>query len=71
MIRYTLNIKKMKQITDYAGKIIALMEYGSTQDKIYTGALRYLGYYDKYLDKTYSSTGKYIGPGNQLMTLIS
>ena len=60
----------MQQITDYSGKIIALLENGSNQDKIYTPTVSYLGYYDKSLDKTYSSSGKYIGPGNQLMTLI-
>ena len=60
----------MQQITDYSGKLIALMENGSSQDKIYTPTVSYLGYYDKSLDKTYSSSGKYIGPGNQLMTLI-
>ena len=60
----------MQQITDYSGKLIALMESGSNQDKIYTPIGGYLGYYDKALDKTYGSGGNYIGPGNQLMTLI-
>jgi len=60
----------MKQITDYSGKLIALMESGSSKDKIYTPNGGYLGYYDKSLDKTYDDGGKYIGPGNQLMTLI-
>lgn len=60
----------MKQITDYSGKIIALMEIGSNQDKIYGPGVNFLGYYDKALDKTYASSGRYVGPGNQLMTLI-
>jgi len=60
----------MKQITDYSGKLIALMENNSSNDKIYTPNGRYLGYYDKSIDKTYDDGGKYIGPGNQLMTLI-
>jgi hypothetical protein len=60
----------MQQITDYTGKVIALMENNQWQEKIYTPIGYYLGYYDKALDKTYSSSGKYIGPGNHLMTLI-
>lgn len=60
----------MKQVTDYTGRLIALMERGSNRDKIYTPNGAYLGYYDKYLDKTYDSGGKYIGPGDLLMTLI-
>lgn len=60
----------MKSIQDYAGKVIALMESNSQQEKIYTPIGFYLGYYDKALDKTYGSGGNYIGPGNQLMTLI-
>jgi hypothetical protein len=60
----------MQQITDYTGKVIALMENNSQQEKIYTPIGYYLGYYDKALDKTYASSGNYIGPGNQLMTLI-
>jgi len=60
----------MQQITDHTGKIIALLENNSQQEKIYTPSVSYLGYYDKCLDKTYTSSGKYIGPGNQLMTLI-
>jgi hypothetical protein len=60
----------MQQITDYAGKVIALLESTPQQEKIYTPSVSYLGYYDKSLDKTYTLSGKYIGPGNQLMTLI-
>jgi hypothetical protein len=60
----------MKSIQDYTGKVIALLESTSQQEKIYTPIGYYLGYYDKALDKTYASSGRYIGPGNQLMTLI-
>jgi hypothetical protein len=60
----------MQSIQDYTGKIIAFMENNTQQEKIYSPGGYYLGYYDKYLDKTYSSSGKYIGSGNQLMTLI-
>lgn len=60
----------MQQITDYTGKVIALRESNSQQEKIYTPIGYYLGYYDKALDKTYASSGRYIGPGNHLMTLI-
>lgn len=60
----------MQSIQDYTGKVIALRESNSQQEKIYTPIGYYLGYYDKSLDKTYASSGRYIGPGNQLMTLI-
>lgn len=60
----------MQSIQDYTGKVIALRESNSQQEKIYTPIGYYLGYYDKALDKTYASSGRYIGPGNQLMTLI-
>lgn len=60
----------MQSIQDYTGKVIALMEGNVQQEKIYTPIGYYLGYYDRALNKTYSSSGKYIGPGNQLMTLI-
>ena len=60
----------MKSIQDYTGKVIALLESTSQQEKIYTPIGYYLGYYDKGQDKTYASSGRYIGPGNQLMTLI-
>jgi hypothetical protein len=60
----------MKSIQDYSGKVIALMESTTQQEKIYTPIGFYLGYYDKALDKTYGSGGNYIGPGNHLMTLI-
>jgi hypothetical protein len=60
----------MKSIQDYSGKVIALMENNQWHEKIYTPIGFYLGYYDKALDKTYASGGNYIGPGNQLMTLI-
>jgi hypothetical protein len=46
------------------------MENNQWHEKIYTPIGYYLGYYDKALDKTYASGGSYIGPGNQLMTLI-
>jgi len=56
----------MKPIQDYSGKVIALMESNSQQEKIYTPIGFYLGYYDKALDKTYASGGNYIGPRNQI-----
>ena len=60
----------MQQITDYSGKVIALIEINQWQEKIYTPIGFYLGYYDKAIDKTYTYSGSYIGPGNQIMTLI-
>ena len=60
----------MQHITDYSGKLIAIKEDNSQQEKIYTPNGAYLGYYNKVLDKTYTSSGKYIGPGNKIMTLI-
>ena len=60
----------MKQITDYSGKVIAMISRDTNIDRIYTPNGRYLGYYDKSLDKTYEAEGKYIGPGDQLMRLI-
>lgn len=60
----------MQSITDHTGKIIALLESTSQQEKIYAPSGAYLGYYSKSLDKTYTSSGKYLGPGNQIMTLI-
>jgi len=60
----------MQQITDHSGKLIALLESNSQQEKIYSPIGGFLGYYNRMLDKSYTSSGKYIGPGNQLMTLI-
>ena len=60
----------MQSIQDYSGKVIALVENNQWQEKIYTPIGGYLGYYDKALDKTYAISGSYVGPGNQLMTLI-
>jgi hypothetical protein len=53
------------------GKVRGHIEEGSnTQLYIYSRQGKMLGYYNKNMDRTFDQRGRYVGPGDQRMTLL-
>ena len=53
------------------GKVRGHIEEGNNNQLfIYSRQGKMLGFYNKNLDRTFSGTGQYIGPGDQRMVLM-
>lgn len=59
-----------EKIQDYTGKIIGFTEVSGNKKWLYDFHGRKIGYYDSSLNKTCEWTGKIVGNGDILMTLL-
>lgn len=57
-------------IKDYTGKILGFTELSGTKKWLYTFHGAKVGYYDSATNKTYEWTGRMVGNGDILMTLL-
>lgn len=56
---------------DGAGRLRGRMWEGNNETlQIYGAKGQYLGYYQQSADKTFDAAGRYVGPGDQRMTLL-
>lgn len=59
-----------EKIQDYTGKIIGFTEIIGTKRWLYDFYGKKVGYYDSATNKTYEWTGRFVGNGDILMTLL-
>ncbi len=59
-----------EKIQDWTGKIIGFKEQIGTKRWLYDFYGNKLGYYDSSTNKTYEWTGRFVGNGDIVMTLL-
>ena len=59
-----------ENIKDHTGRLIAYTEQRGNRLWLHDWTGKMLGYYDLSTNKTYEWTGRYVGPGNIVMTLL-